>query len=568
MAQSSDVADVLIIGSGASGGPFAWSLSRVGGIKVVCLEQGDWVQSRQTLAEIRRNAVARNPESEDQRQRLTNEPPRESVRSFADGYPYDYSDSYWQPILGNAVGGATLHYSAVWARLHPSDFVVRSLDGVADDWPITYWDLAPYYDLNDNFVGVAGVPGNPAYPPKSVDLMPPHKSTQPAEILARGFNNLGWHWWPTETAMITVPHGGRSPCPTNCTTCHDGCPRQAKNSSDVVFWPQAVRNGVVLKTRATVREVTVDNQGLATGALYYDGEGRLNEQKARIVVLACNGIGTPRLLLNSKSRRFPQGLANSSGQVGKNLMGHPGARVTGLFEHETVAPNRQLSNGIASEEFYESDPGRGFARGFWWLSTGYTGPINVALGEPPDAVATVIPATLRNDRGPDAVIPWGATHHAAFQELYAHTTGMGVLCEELPIESNRVELHSTLTDDLGIPAVKLVYRRSENTEKILAFAIERSKELLSAAGATEINAGRLTTAAPGHYLGTARMGNDPARSVVDRWCRAHDVRNLFVIDGSVFTTSGSTVPTSTIQAIALRTADYVKNNAKELLVGE
>ena len=548
---SKDSVDVLIIGSGASGGAFAWYLSQASGIKIVCLEQGDWVDK-----------PTGSTEAEEQRKRLVRQPePKRGVRYFRDGYPYDYSESYWSPILGNAVGGATIHYGAVWARLHPSDFVVRSLDGVADDWPITYWDLEPYYDLNDRTVGVTGIPGNPAFPPKSVEFFPPYKLTKAAEILIRGFKRLGWHWWPSERAVITKPFRGRKPCTTNCASCEDGCPREAKNSSDVVHWPEAIRNGVVLKTRSRVREITVNKQGLADGALYYDADGRLHEQKARLVVVACNGFGTPRLLLNSRSNLFPHGLANSNGQVGRNLRGHTSARVSALFPNDNAADTDLLTNGIYSDEFYESDPSRGFVRGFRLGSLGYLGPVGRAIDRP-STTAAVSPAALRSD--PIVPIAWGARHHAAFQERVRHTVSLSVSGEELPDESNRVELHPTLTDDMGIPAPKLVYARTENTYKLLDFGMERAKELLLAAGATKIVSADLT---PGghHLMGTARMGNDPRRSVVNKYGRAHDVENLFIIDGSVFTTTGAVVPTATIQALALRTADYIKSNARTLL---
>lgn len=565
---SRDVADILIIGSGASAGPFALHLSKVPGIRIVCLEQGDWVRPTQSLEEVRATAVGTHPESAGQRRRLVTPTPRQDVRYFRNGYPYDYSASYWQPILGNAVGGATLHYSAVWARLHPSDFRMRSLDGVGDDWPISYWDLAPYYDRNDDTVGVAGIPGNPAYPPKSNTLLPPPKMNPAGQILGRGFDKLGWHWWPAERAILTVPREGREACTNDCASCSRGCPREAKNSSDVVFWPAAIRNGVVLKTNARVREVTVNKRGLATGALYYDAEGRLHEQTAKIVVVACNGIGTPRLLLNSKSARFPQGLANGNGQVGKNLMPHPLANVVGFFETEAApsgyGPGSDAGWGLGSDQFYESDPKRGFARGIWLLGGGSSGPVAAALGEWPLPVATVIPPELQNGFGVRPVA-WGAAHHTVVQEKYRQSISLSIMCDELPDEANRVELDPSLTDDSGIPAPRLILKRSENTEKALAFGIERSKEAILAAGATRIITAEVTTAAPGHYLGTARMGTDPQRSVVDKWCRAHDVRNLFVIDGSVFTTAGSAAPTATIQANALRVADYIKNNARTLL---
>jgi choline dehydrogenase-like flavoprotein len=552
---SSEVADILIVGSGASGGPFAWHLSRVAGIKIVCLEQGEWAGK----------PAATGTEEEGQRQRLATPPPRrQGVTNFQHGYPYDHTNSYWQPILGNAVGGATVHYAGVWARLHPSDFVVRSLEGVADDWPIRYSDLAPYYDQIDNVVGVSGVPGNPAYPPNSVNLQPAPKLNAAAQILSRGFQRRGWHWWPVERAIITVPHRGREPCPTNCAACHDGCPHEAKNSSDVVFWPEAIRNGVVLKTRARVRQVTIDSQGRADGAEYYDADGRLTKQRARLVVLACNGIGTPRVLLNSTSNRFPHGLANSSGLVGKRLMGHPSARVVGTVSFDDDAPDDPSTIGLVSDQFYEGNPSRGFARGVWILSGGFGPPISTALRESHTPQATVIPAGLRHAERPSRMIPWGAAHHAVFQKEFKRTVGVSVFAEELPDEANRVEIDPTITDEVGIPGVKLFYRRSENTNKAFAFGAARVTEVMEAAGATEITSD-IGTAAPGHYLGTARMGTNPERSVVDKWGRAHDVKNLFVIDGSVFTTGGALVPTASIHAIALRTADYIKNNSRDIL---
>ncbi len=549
-----DVVDVLIIGSGAAGGPFAWSLSTVRGLKIVCLEQGDWVNKPEAS------------ESEGQRKRLVTPPPRDGIRYFANGYPYDHSESYWQPVLGNAVGGATLHYGANWSRLHPSDFVLRSLEGVADDWPIHYWDLQPYYDFNDRMVGVSGVPGNPAYPPRTNSLMPAPKLNKGAQILSRGFKKLGWQWWPTERAVITKPHGGRQPCVGGPGS--PDCGKTAKNTSDVVHWPEAIRNGVVLKARARVREITINKRGFADGALYYDADGKLQEQKARIVIVACNGIGTPRLLLNSKSARFPQGLANTSGLVGKGLMSHPKAVVEALFEDEdaTIQPG---GIGLTSEEFYETDRNRGFIGGWWWNSYAAVsaGPVAAALGTPLPSPVTFVPAALEKG-GPVSMknaAPWGRAHHAAVQERYRCVVSLGILTHELPEAFNRVELHPTLTDDMGIPAPKLFYRRGEHTEKTFAFAIERTKELMMAAGASKIISTDIVGAAPGHYLGTARMGTNPERSVVDGWCRSHDVKNLFIIDGSAFATSGATTPTSTIQAIALRTADYIKNNARQLL---
>ena len=552
MPVSEDAADVLIIGSGASGAAFAWRLSKVPGIRVVCLEQGDWVQP------------AYNPtaDTDNEYLKLISPPPTDGVNRFADGYPYDYTQSIWQPGMYHGVGGGTIHYEGGLTRCRPSDFRVRTITGAADDWPISYWDLEPYYDLNERMMGVSGLAGNPGGPPRSAMPLPPAKIGRGPQIFIKGFEKLGWHWWISTRGIVTEPYGeGRLPCDYQCSSCGLGCHRKAKASVDIVYWPEAVRNGVEVKTRSTVREVTVNKQGLAEGALYYDEEGRLHEQKARLVVVACNGVGTPRLLLNSKSPQFPDGLANSSGLVGKNLMSHVIGYTVGLSEEVDSFDDGLRAGGVFTEQFYEHDSARGFVNGFR-LSAGYgsAGPLETAMGCPSVSMG------LGNGRSPIwNAAPWGEGHHAAFRKYFRHTLGVMMSGDDLPEEANRVVIDPALTDDAGIPAPKLVYRRGENGEKLLDHAAERAKELLDASGSTEIVSVSRGGGAIGHYLGTARMGDDPSTSVVDGWCRSHDVRNLFIIDGSVFVTSGTVAPTSTIGAIALRAGDYVVNNARHLL---
>ena len=557
-----DVADILIIGSGASGGVFAWHLSKIPGIKIVCLEQGEW---NFPVEGVPQSQKPEHPEAATQRERLVKPPERRrGLRTWENGYPYDFSNSYWQPILANMVGGASVHYGSVWSRYHPSDFVAKSLDGVGDDWPISYWDLYPYYDMLDNIVGVAGIKGDPAHPPVKANWQKPYPLGPGGKLMSRGFDKLGWHWWPQTTATITEPHGGRKPCPTHCEVCDEGCPREAKNSSDVVFWPEALRNGVVLKTKARVREITLNKRGLADGALYYDREGKLTEQKARLVVMAANGFGTPRLLLNSKSNQFPQGLANGSGMVGRNLMAHPMMSVSAQF-NDDIAAKTYEQTGMISDEFYESDPGkRGFVRGFWFLGSGFASPQRAALDAMPSDRATIVPAALKH--GQNRGIQWGALHHAAFQERYNYTVGTSMLFEELPDDYNRLELDPTITDEVGVPGIKLYYKKTENLEKMIEYGVERAKDAFMAGGATKIlNVAPLAEGGAYHLMGTARMGNDPSTSVVDKWGRSHEVKNLFVIDGSLFVTAGPTVVTCTLQTLALRIADYVKDNHQDLL---
>ena len=205
--------------------------------------------------------------------------------------------------------------------MHPSDFRVRSLDGVADDWPIDYWTLEPFFAENDRMMGVSGLAGDPAYPPRQPP-MPPLPLGKTGTRYAEAMNKLGWHWWPSDTTVATTEYDGRAPC-INLGHCTPGCAQGAKASTDITYWPHAIRAGVELRTRCRVREITTNEHGMASGAIYYDADGVEQFQPAEVVIIACNGVGTPRLLLNSASARFPNGLANSSGLVGRNLMLHP-----------------------------------------------------------------------------------------------------------------------------------------------------------------------------------------------------------------------------------------------------
>ena len=277
--MGAEAVNVLIVGAGASGAALAWSLAETR-MNIVCLEQGDWMipeqypglQSGWELSQLGTFAFSPN------------------ARGRREDYPVNDGSSPIQVSMFNAVGGSTIMYAAHFPRFHPSDFRVRELDGVADDWPIDYWRLEPYYNVNARMMGVAGLAGDPAYPPKTVPL-PPLALGKLGETLARGFNRLGWHWWPSDSAIATEEYEGRAPC-INAGTCLAGCAQGAKASTDVTYWPVALRHGVTLRTRCRVREITVGADGMADGVIYYDAAGVEHFQKAHVVVLACNGIGT------------------------------------------------------------------------------------------------------------------------------------------------------------------------------------------------------------------------------------------------------------------------------------
>lgn len=530
MAKQENIADVLVIGAGASGGAFVWSLVEAG-VKVVCLEQGGWVPL---------NAFPTD-QPDSQLHWQTDFNPNPNFRRLAEDYPVNEDETPISPLMYNAVGGSLIHWGSHFPRFHPSDFRVKTLDGVADDWPMTYQELEPYYDLNDRMKGVSGLRGDPAYPPKPERPCPPLAIGPGGEAMARGFNKLGWHWWAADNAASSVKHDGRDP--------DYGGYLRSFSSSDIIYWPKALMKGAQLKTHARVREILVDKSGRAEGALYYDAQGTLQIQRAKVVVMACNGVGTTRVLLNSKSNLFPDGLANSSGLVGKNLMHHPCGIVLGIFDEWFEQKGGPRGSAMLSQEFYETDTSRDFVRGYDMQ----------VLGNELPPLATALGGLLGQP------VPWGDDHHKDFSERFGHMMAITLMTEDLPEEHNQVTLDPVLTDSHGIPAAKMQYTVSDNTNKMLDHAVARGTEALEAAGAKKVLASRLRRNAGWHLLGTARMGDDPNNSVVDRWGRAHDVPNLFVIDGSIFTTGACINPTTTIEALALRTADYLKGEGSAIL---
>ena len=518
--------DVVIVGAGASGGAAAWRLARAG-LRVTCLEQGGWVDPAAT--------PSLRPDWEIARQ--TTHHPNPNVRTAPQDYPVDDRDAAIKPFLYNAVGGSTILWGAHFPRFRPSDFRTRTLDGVGDDWPISYEDLAPYYEENDRMMGVSGLAGDPGNPARDARQMPPVPPGAAGVRMAAALDRLGWHWWPADVAINTAPYGaGRGAC-NNCGPCDLGCPHGARGGSDVSYWPAAIAAGARVVTGARAFEVETDAQGHATGVAYYDRDGVARRHHATVVALAANGLGTARLMLLSASRRFPDGLANDSGLVGRRLMHHPTGMVTGRFEEAMDGWAGPFAVSILCQEFYETDRSRGFARGYQMQLIRSDGPVGTAVG------------------GYLPRVPWGAGHHARFRDAFGHTASLTVTTEDLPRPENRVTLSDTLTDADGIPAPKMTYALDHNTRAMIAHGIARATEAFEEAGASDIAAQDLVADAGFHLLGTACMGDDPERSVTDARGRTHGAPNVVILDGSVFTTAAALNPTSTIQALALRTCD-------------
>jgi len=530
-----DIADVLIVGAGPSGAVYAKYLcSR--GFHVVCLEQGQWVGT----AEYTGN----RDEYEVSMYGLWHK--NGNVRKLPSDYPCETSGAEVFPVMFNAVGGGSIHYGAHWPRHLPSDFKVRTLDGAADDWPITYEDLVPYYELNDIDFAVSGMPGDPAYPDGAAPPNPALPINNYGRKLAEGMNKLGYSWWPAPNAITQQNFRGLVPC-VRYGTCEAGCPNGSKASVDITHWPAALRDGATLITGARVSRIgTADDGRLVTGADFLDSNGTSHHVRARTVVLAANGIGTPRLLLNSASRDHPNGLANSSGLVGRNLMMHPTAMAVGVYDEDMESWRGPAGQNIHSYEFYETDRSRGFIRGAKWLSMPTGGPLACAEYIPHDGAAK---------RGKELL--------SDVRRLLGRSLLLVILSEDLPNPDNRVELDPVLTDNFGIPAPRITYRRDQNNVDMIRWHLNKAKEVLIASGATEVYLHDAMPDQPGHLLGTARMGSDPANSVVDSHGRCHDVPNLWIADGSVFVTSGGVNPTNTIAALALRGATELARLAIE-----
>ena len=295
---------------------------------------------------------------------------------------------------------------------------------------------------------------------------------------------LGWHWWPEFNSINSVAYDGRRPCPAQHVPI--GCNEGAKASTDLTHWPKAIARARALSPARAVRRIETDKQGLATGATWIDRDGAEHFEPARVVVVAANAIGTPRLLLLSDSPAHPDGLANSSGLVGKRLMMHPFANVAGLFEEPLMSWQGQFGDLIRSLEFYETDEKRGFVRGARWGLAPTGGPINTAL-----------PSRAGEQM-------WGAGHHAHVRTHLGHGANWGLFAEDLPDEANHVTLSSTVVDSSGIAGPLLDGRQPAGCST----STSRATESMEAAGAYKIEVDRLMRYSGWHLLGTARMGDD------------------------------------------------------------
>jgi choline dehydrogenase-like flavoprotein len=518
--QPSETVDFCIVGSGAGGGVLAQRLARYG-FKVVVLEAGEWHDSETGM--VSDEAGSRDLYWNDLR-----------VSGGSDPLELGANNS------GRGVGGSTVHYAGFCPRLHPSDFRVKTEDGVGADWPLSYDELEPYYEQMEHEYPVSGPAHYPWGKPHGYPYAPLEAGTAGQQLI-EGCVRLGIR--VVAGGPVAIPAGsfGKRPHCIMRGFCLLGCKVGAKSSIHLSHIPDAIEHGAEIRTGCMAYEIPVDAAGRVTGVRYYrtldDGRMVEEEQAAAAVVVAGYAIETPRLLLNSKSARFPDGLANSSGKVGKYLMAQAGPVVWGRFDR-MIRQYKAPPACACTEEFYETDAHNDFVRGYA-LQT--VAPLPIAMAH--------LIADEAGMYGEDLV---------QAMQAYNHYACIGVLGEILPDERNYVSIHPTVRDHYGLPVPSVHFNLFENDRRLMDAGIKRAQAVLEAAGATE------THFVPryAHLVGTCRMGFTPEDSVVDRWGRSWDVPNLFICDGSLLPTQGSSNPALTISALAARLADFIRGAAQ------
>ena len=540
--------NAVVVGAGAAGGIVAKELSTAG-LSVVLLERGKWYTANDCRKDDLRNqrtsvlGNAFGPEDEGN--------PR--VWVDAKGVAHTVLAS-WGGYQNNAacVGGGTLSYGAQAWRYMPQDFRMRSTYGAPqgsslEDWPISYDDLEPFYDKAEYEIGISGdYSGTPFHGPRRRGLpMPPLPPGREFAIMEPAAKRLGLHPFHIPMARNSVPYNGRGPC-MRCRWCVGfACEVDAKNGSQNTVIPVALNTGnCELRTECMAKEILSDDRGRARGVSYFDEKGHLQEQLADIVVVSGCAIESARLLLNSKSRLFPQGLGNRYDQVSRNLQGHNYTGAVGYFDFDTyddVGPGAT----IAISDYNHGTPG--LCGGGMLANEFIRLPIHMV------------------DRLPANAPRWGLGHKKAMREWHKRSIVIVGPTQQIPSADARVTLDPTVRDKWGLPVARISGNVHPHTFDIGEVQAKRAEAWLKEAGAIEtvVTAGRPEVVSAGqHEAGTCRMGNDPQGSVVNRYCQVHDVDNVFVIDSSVHVTNGGFNPVLTIMAVAYFASNALVHNWK------
>ena len=534
--------DAVVIGAGAGGGVVAKELAS-NGISVVLLERGRFYRPdecrKDDLRNQRTSLLGNNtgPEDAGNPRVVVDLKGQEKVVLPSQG---GYSNN------AACVGGGTATYGAMAWRFHPKDFQMKSTYGcpensTLEDWPVTYDDLEPYYEKAEREIGVSGDDsGNPFKGPRRNPLpMPPLPPTREHKIMEAAAKRLGLHPFHIPMARNSVPYNGRPPC-MRCRWCVGFlCEVNAKGGTQNTVVPAALATGnCEMRTSTMVKEILLDERGRATGVAYFDENDRLQQQPADLVVVAASAIETPRLLLNSKHKLFPNGLGNRNDWVGRNLQGHTYSGAVGRFEYE-VYDDQGPGAGISVNDYNHGNPGL----------KGGAALCNEFIRLPIQFVNSLPPGTPR----------WGAGHKNAMRDLYRRTIPIQGPTQEMPFFTSRVEADPKVKDRWGIPVARLSGGRHPHSLEIAKAMADKAAAWLTEAGAVQvwkkIPGGGLSGGQ--HQAGTCRMGNDAKTSVVNRYGQIHDVPNVFIADGSVHVTNGGYNPALTIMAVAYWASDYM-----------
>ncbi|HEU4643013.1 MAG TPA: GMC family oxidoreductase [Gemmatimonadaceae bacterium] len=558
VAPPRDTYDVCIVGSGAGGGMAAHVLTRAGA-RVVMLEAGpEWYATKDSA--MLTPAYASPRRGAPTRQRPFGEFDGCIGGWEIEGEPYTRAPGssfhWWRARM---LGGRTNHWGRISLRFGPDDFRRKSIDGLGDDWPIGYDDLAPYYDRVDDLIGVFGsVEGLRNHPDGR--FLPPPRPRCYELLVQKACRGLGITSIPSRLSILTRPHNGRPAC-HYCGQCNRGCGVAANFSSPDVLIAPALRTGrLTLVCGAMAREVTVGTDGRATGVSYIDKRtGADRHVRARVVVLAASACETARILLNSRSSRFPQGLANSSGVVGRWLTDSTGTDVAGfipsMMDH---VPHDE--DGVGGAHIYSP----------WWLDNEQ---LDFPRGYHIEVWGGLHPPEYGSMDGIQSLPPGGGYGKALkedYRRYFGATVGFSGRGEMVPNERSYCELDPDTVDRWGIPVLRFHWEWSDHEKRQVKHMQETFRSIIGAMGGTPLSpmpaaekgwgiadGGRII-----HELGCVRMGDDPKTSALDRWCRAHDCANLFVADGGPFVSQADKNPTWTILALSWRTSDHIIEQRK------
>lgn len=537
-ARKPDPVDVVIVGAGATGGTAAKVLSEAG-LKVVGLDRGPWLRpekdySGDEIKFVNRNFLWPDP-------KLKPRTVREDANSKSEIFPFS--------PLPQLVGGGTVHWAGWVPRPMPSDFKQKSIHGTIagtslEDWPFTYDDLEPYLTKVEWEFGVSGLDdADRNIPPRSKPY--PSKPLPPTKFGKKFYdacNKMGINGFPIPHAMVTNNHKGRNPSNWTGFWNQYGDPTTTRSNAATTFIPEALATGnYELRPECYVVRVTTNKRGHAKGVVYIDENGLEIEQEAKIVVLGLGAIESTRLLLNSKSPQFPHGLANSSGLLGKNATFHEYLFAVGLFDREVDQPldgfaGNYISGG--SMDFYESDEKRGHIGGCIISTSQVCHPINWNFPGRP---------------------LWGQAAKDADRDFYRHAMKIGLILHDMPVETNMVDLDPDVVDAWGSPVARITHKAHPNDIHMGKWQVDKNMEILDAAGARKTIPVYLerSTGNTCHQHGTARMGHNPDKSVLNEFCGAHDVPGLYVVDGSGFPTALGVNPTLTMMAVAWRACEHI-----------